>query len=73
MAERPKPRGQFLGPGNELMQNGWTFRGCAQFVEYLRVGSEESLKSFRDPTLNLVRRQTNRSRLLARRILDNGL
>jgi hypothetical protein len=31
----------FLAPGNELMQDGWTFRGCTQFVEYLRIGSEE--------------------------------
>ena len=71
--KRSHPHGQFLGPGNELVQDGWTFRGSTQFVEYLRIGSEESLESFRDPTLNFVRRQTSRSRVLAGRILDDSL
>jgi hypothetical protein len=55
------------------MQDGWTLCGCTQFVEYLRIRSEKSLKSFPDLLLKFVRWETSRTRLLASRILDNGL
>ena len=47
-------------------------RGCAQSIEYLAIRFQEFLKSFRDSTFDLVRRQTSRSLALARRVL-NGI